>query len=100
MEKTKNDIAVHVFVCTNEKKNKECCAPKGGEELRKELKDWAKEQPGWGKRIRVNASGCLDRCTEGIAVAIYPQDKWFVEVSPQDSDELKAEITKLMKTIV
>ena len=96
MENTKSDYKVHVFVCTNKKDKKECCADKDGEKLRADLKDWAKENPDWKKRLRVNASGCLDRCNEGIAVAIYPQNRWFIHVERDDIDDLKTVITDLM----
>ena len=74
MQESQSEIEVHVFVCTNQKKpGMACCASRGAEDLRRELKDWAKGL--WGKRIRINASGCLDRCEEGVAVAIYPDGK-------------------------
>ncbi len=88
-------LRVHVFVCTNEKKGS-CCGPRGADELRKDLKDWTKEHPEWKKRIRINNSGCLDRCSEGVAVAIYPQNEWFVCAEPKDAKELKERITDLM----
>jgi predicted metal-binding protein len=96
MEPTKSDFKCHVFVCTNQKKNGECCAPRGGEDLRRALKEWTREHPEWKGRIRINASGCLDRCTEGIAVAIYPQNEWFIKARPGDFEALKKEITALM----
>lgn len=69
---------------------------KGAEELRTKLKDWAKENPDWRKRVRINASGCLDRCSEGVAIAIYPQKRWLVSVSTADLEQVKAYITELM----
>lgn len=92
MERTKGNYDVHVFVCTNDKK----CGPCGGGELQKELKEWMKSKPEWKGRIRINKSGCLDRCDEPIAVAIYPQDEWFVEAKPKNADEIKQVITRLM----
>lgn len=93
MEKTKSNYDVHVFVCTNDKK----CGPCGSHELQKELKAWAKEKPEWKGRIRINKSGCLDRCDEPIAVAIYPQNEWIVEADLKDTDEMKKTITRLME---
>jgi (2Fe-2S) ferredoxin len=95
MQKTDSDYKVHVFVCTNEKKG-ECCGPKGADELRKNLKEWSREHPEWNKRIRINNSGCLDRCTQGVAVAIYPQNEWYICAEPKDADNLKARIESLM----
>jgi (2Fe-2S) ferredoxin len=96
MEDSENDLELHVFVCTNQKANKESCAPRGAEKIRAELKDWAKSNPQWKGKIRINASGCLDRCKEGVAIAMYPQDKWLVNVEPDDLDGLKATIEELM----
>ena len=92
MEESKSQYKAHVFVCTNEKK----CGAKGGEEIRRELKEWAKENPDWKKKIRINNSGCLDRCSEACAVAIYPQNEWLTEVDRKDLSGLKAKITQLM----
>jgi (2Fe-2S) ferredoxin len=96
MEETENDLQVHVFVCTNQKSGKECCAQKGAEELRKELKEWTKKNPEWRKRIRINASGCLDRCKEGIAIAIYPQNKWLINVKSSELEEVQKVITEIL----
>ena len=97
MEDSPSEYKVHVFVCTNDKKSSNCCGLLGAEDLRKALKDWSKEKPEWRKKIRINNAGCLDRCSEGIAVAIYPQNKWFVNARTKDLDTLKAEITRLME---
>ena len=94
MNESNGQYKTHVFVCTNEKKGNACSAD--GEKIRRELKEWAKDNPDWKKRIRINNSGCLDRCKEGAAVAIYPQNKWFTCASSKDLDQLKAEIEKLM----
>jgi predicted metal-binding protein len=95
MDHTESTYKAHVFVCTNDKKSGKC-GDRGADELRQALKDWTKENPEWKKRIRVNASGCLDRCKEGIAIAIYPQNKWIINASLKDLDQLKKEIEQIM----
>ena len=95
MKNAENDLKVHVFVCTT-KKNGECCALRGGEELRRDLKEWTRTKPEWKGKIRINSSGCLDRCTEGVAIAIYPQDQWLINASPENLEEIKTVITGLM----
>src|SRR5437764_199600 len=76
----KNLYELHVFVCTNKRENgKECCADKGSVELRDQLKTWAKEK--YGKRVRINSSGCMDCCSQGIATVIYPHGEWHLEIS-------------------
>ena len=97
MENAKSGLDVHVFVCTNKKQGKPCCADKDGEGIRAALKDWSKENPAWKGRLRINASGCLDRCNDGVAIAIYPQNIWLTHASTSDLDELKETITGLMK---
>lgn len=32
---------------------------------------------GLGKRVRVNAAACLDRCELGPCMVIYPQGIWY-----------------------
>ena len=96
MENAKSGLGVHVFVCTNKKEGRPCCAAENGEALRAQLKDWSKENPDWKGRLRINASGCLDRCNEGVAIAIYPQNIWLTHASSDDLIELKQLITGLM----
>jgi predicted metal-binding protein len=99
MQKQDSDYKVHVFVCTNQKKpGQDCCAPLGAEDLRRQLKDWTRTKPQWAGRIRINSSGCLDHCSEGIAITVYPQQKTFTGVRGSDLESLKSEIEKLMAT--
>lgn len=74
----------HLFICTNQKDGKKCCADKNGEKLQKKVKEIAKER--WGKQVRINKSGCLDRCSEGIAAVLYPQGEWFVDLENRGED--------------
>jgi (2Fe-2S) ferredoxin len=93
---TSGPYQMHVFICTNQKKNGGCCASKGSEDLHKEVKIWAKSHPEWDGKIRINKSGCLDHCTRGIAIAIYPHNEWILDVSPSDAESVKARIEQLM----
>ncbi|MCC7432867.1 (2Fe-2S) ferredoxin domain-containing protein [Candidatus Peregrinibacteria bacterium] len=83
MKEIKQPYEKHIFVCCNTKADGTGCAPKGGEELRNQLKKQALEK-GLAK-VRVNKSGCLDFCENGIAVAVYPEGKFFLDVEPGDS---------------
>jgi (2Fe-2S) ferredoxin len=38
--------------------------------------------------VRINASGCLDRCELGPTVVIYPEGVWYSVTSQQDIDEV------------
>jgi len=79
----------HVFVCCNrrpEGHRRGSCAARGSEALRDYMKARAKEL-GLG-RVRVNMSGCLDRCEFGPAVAIYPEGIWYRLETKSDVDEV------------
>ncbi len=42
---------------------------------------------GHGK-VRMNKSGCLDRCEEGPVMVIYPEGVWYTFVDQLDVDEI------------
>jgi len=81
-----------VLVCTNVKENgKECCGMKGAEEIRLKLKEEMKKAD---LTVRVSKSGCLDRCTEGVTVAIMPDDTWLGGVTEADIPEIVKRATQ------
>lgn len=80
----------HVFFCLNERDAPEkCCANAGAAEMQKYAKDRVKALglSGEGK-VRINKSGCLDRCEEGPCVVVYPDDVWYTYVDRSDIDEI------------
>ncbi len=40
------------------------------------------------KNIRINASGCLDRCELGPTIVVYPEGVWYRCETREDIDEL------------
>ena len=83
----------HVFFCINQREGGEaCCANHGSQAMR----DYAKSRikalglSGAGK-IRVNTAGCLDRCSEGPVLVIYPEGTWYTYVDKDDIDEIITE---------
>ena len=40
------------------------------------------------KRIRVNQSGCLDKCELGPIMVIYPEGVWYSFKNKEDVDEI------------
>ena len=40
------------------------------------------------KNIRVNQSGCLDKCESGPVMVIYPQGIWYNYKNKMDIDEI------------
>jgi len=39
-------------------------------------------------KIRVNTSGCMDRCEEGPSCVVYPDGIWYTYVDEFDIDEI------------
>ncbi len=81
---------LHVFMCTNLRQDGEsCCAKAGAETLRayakKKLR--AMGEAGVG-RCRINSAGCLDRCSEGPVMVIYPEGIWYTYQNEADIDEI------------
>ena len=79
----------HVFCCINERPAghpRGCCKAKGSERLRNYMKARAEELG--LTELRVNASGCLDRCELGPTMVIYPEGVWYSYTTPGDVDEI------------
>lgn len=81
---------VHVFACTNERPaghKRGSCAARGSGPLRDYMKARAKEL-GLEGRVRINSSGCLDRCELGPVMVIYPDGIWYHYATDVDVDEI------------
>ncbi len=39
-------------------------------------------------KVRINRSGCLDRCGEGPLMVVYPEAVWYTFVDQEDLDEI------------
>ncbi len=81
----------HIFFCVNsrDESDRPCCAAAGSKQLQAHAKARVKELglAGAGK-IRVNQSGCLDRCEEGPTVVVYPDAVWYRCFDERDVDEI------------
>ena len=83
----------HVFFCVNERDDgREFCNQHDAEGVRGYAKDCIKKlnMSGPGK-VRINTSGCLDRCAEGPVMVVYPDDVWYTYVDKNDIDEIVSE---------
>ncbi|MBS1960151.1 MAG: (2Fe-2S) ferredoxin domain-containing protein [Bdellovibrionales bacterium] len=102
MKQDSDHYEFHFLICTNEKPLGECCAKKGAQKLVEELKPWLKielkAQNKFGKG-RVNKSGCLGRCGEGIACVAYPSGEWLTDVKVDEVDKIKDFIREELKKI-
>ncbi len=82
-------FSTHVFVCGNRRPDgheRGCCASKGSEKLRDYMKVRVKELG--LKNIRINQSGCLDRCELGPCAVFYPEGVWYKLDSREAVDEV------------
>jgi (2Fe-2S) ferredoxin len=52
---------------------------------KKRVKELGLSGPG---KVRINQSGCLDRCEEGPCVVVYPDSVWYTYVDRSDVDEI------------
>jgi len=80
----------HVFFCTNQRANGEqCCNQHDAEGVRGYAKTRIKELGlNGGGQVRVNTAGCLDRCSEGPVMVIYPEAVWYTYIDKKDVDEI------------
>ncbi len=86
----------HVFICTNQKtENKQCCANSNAAEMVAYAKQRAAEL-GITKedKFRISSSGCMGRCAEGPALAVYPQGDWYSYACKEDIDKILESVLK------
>ena len=83
----------HVFFCTNLRPDgSQCCQQCGAQEARDYVKQRVKQSgPAIPHKVRINNAGCLDRCTEGPVIVIYPEETWYTYVDQADLDEIVEE---------
>ncbi|MBI4229813.1 MAG: (2Fe-2S) ferredoxin domain-containing protein [Planctomycetes bacterium] len=80
----------HVFICENERKPDDprgCCSAKGSADVLDRLKG-AIHAKGLKKEIRINRAGCLDQCSLGVSIVVYPEGVWYGGVTVGDVDEI------------
>jgi len=78
MDEAFTSFRKHVFVCLHERPEgaqRPSCGRRGSMELMMALKRSAKAM-GLGD-VRVQKSGCLDRCEEGPSAVVYPEATWW-----------------------
>ncbi len=80
----------HIFFCLNERKNGEvCCAQQRAQQGFDHCKTLVKQSGLSGAgQVRVNKSGCLDRCAGGPVAVVYPEGIWYSYVDQSDIDEI------------
>jgi (2Fe-2S) ferredoxin len=86
----------HVFFCVNQRESGEaCCQDFGALEYRGYVKQRCEELNLTGPGgVRINTAGCLDRCSEGPVMVVYPEAVWYSYVDREDLDEIIEEHLK------
>jgi len=90
----------HVFFCTNKRPEghpRGCCAQKKSLKLRNLMK--AKAKSLGIEKVRINASGCLDKCEQGPTVVIYPEGVWYTIRKEADVEDIINEHLLKGKTV-
>ena len=80
----------HVFFCCNQRTDgRSSCNDHGSQALREYATEKIKSlgMSGVG-RVRINQSGCLDRCAEGPVMVVYPEEVWYTFIDEQDVDDI------------
>lgn len=85
----------HVFFCTNLREpepdgsTRPSCARGNSVAIRDYAKKKVKSLGMAGQgNVRINNSGCLDRCEEGPCMVVYPQGTWYTFIDENDVDEI------------
>jgi (2Fe-2S) ferredoxin len=85
-----------ILVCTNARPTghpKGSCAEKGSEKVAEALKDLVREA-GLRDTVMVNRTSCLKHCSQGITIAVQPDNVWYAKVGAADLDEICEEHLK------
>ena len=83
----------HVFVCENRRDPSDprgSCGAKGSAAIRDALKEELARR-GLKKIVRANSAGCLDQCSHGVTVVVYPEAVWYGRVTVDDVDRIVRE---------
>ena len=75
----------HVFICGHERAataERPCCSARGSLDVLSKMKR-AAEAAGMPE-VRVQKSGCLDFCENGISCVVYPEGVWYSPRSRAD----------------
>ncbi len=80
----------HIFICVNQRPSSEprgSCDPSGTAELPRLFKV-SLVKHGVNALVRANKCGCLDQCSQGPTVVVYPEAILYGHVTPADVDEI------------
>ena len=76
----------HIFICTNEREQGDCCAKRGSLEMLKALKQALRDRGlDYEGGIMANKSGCFGLCSQGPNVVVYPRGSWHTISNAQQA---------------
>jgi (2Fe-2S) ferredoxin len=80
----------HMFFCTNQREDgRACCGNHNAQAMRDYAKHRTKQLKLAGPGgVRVSNAGCMDRCSEGPCIVIYPQAVWYTYRDQSDVEEI------------
>lgn len=81
--------APHVFYCLADEgcpAGETCCGAKGAMHLFEHMRAYAKSRG--VKGIRINRSACLQRCSLGPVMVLYPEGIWYGFRTEADVEEI------------
>jgi (2Fe-2S) ferredoxin len=78
----------HIFICTNQRTDgKECCGEQRGMALVEAFKEEIKQRK-LSIDIRAQRAGCIDVCSHGPALVVYPEGIFYGKVELSDVVEI------------
>lgn len=78
----------HIFVCSNQKEGgKKCCGESFGTELVQRLREKIKTS-NLPISVRAQRAGCLDVCSSGPALVIYPEGVFYGGLTMEAVDRI------------
>jgi (2Fe-2S) ferredoxin len=90
----------HIFICTKCQYKDDkglLCSLDTAKSFRKSVKDLSRLK--FDKdAVRINASGCLDKCEEGITAVLYPSGEWLTDLRAGDEAKLIEKIDILLSS--
>ncbi len=92
MEISRPPYEMLILVCTNLRDSeRDSCGRHGSSDIHQEIKRRVRELS-LPMRVRVSSSGCLDMCSRGPNVLVYPGARLYSGVRLEDIDFLLADL--------
>ena len=95
MKTEKLSTQKEIFVCNFKREDGENCFDRGAKEITDDLKSWAKEN--YKNELKVFRSGCLGKCSQGVAILTYPEKDYLLDVRTDDIEEIKKGLKEALK---